>query len=204
MKHVPQVAALLALVLVSNASALDAKVELMKIKDAYERAFSQNKPDLIMPYLDDNVGMKMLFKDIQGKKGFKEFWDKISSRFGDKENARGYEVKLNPEKIDVKGDQAKAEGTTEESVDTPLGKITYNTTWKADLQMKDGGWKLTKMDSHLDPKSTVSRFVASFVSNAWLKDNSIAPQPADAFTAKDYRHHFKRVAADRPDFDGDR
>ncbi|MBI5200732.1 MAG: nuclear transport factor 2 family protein [Elusimicrobia bacterium] len=198
-------ALVLAFSLVSPSFAQEnAKTELMKIKDAYERAFSENKPELLMPYLSDDFGGKMLFQDIRGKDGMKRFWDKVSSRFGDGENAKGYEVRLKPEKIDVDGNKAKAEGTTEETVDTPLGKITYQSTWSANLQNNGGGWKVTQMDSRPDPASSVSRWVSSFVSAAWLKDNSIAPKAADAFTAKDYRHRFKRIAAQNPDFDGHR
>lgn len=209
MKRAPVFAAFLAACLAAPALAVPmkdetAKADLMKIKDAYERAIREDKPELFTRYLADDFGGKMLFKDIRGKQGFNEFWNKVNDRLGKGENARGYSVTLKPEKIDVNGDTAKAEGTTEETVQTPLGQISYATTWKADLRRQGDGWKLTQMDSALDPKNTVSRFVASLVGNVWLKEHSIAPQPAAVGTAKDYRHRFRRVRAENPDFDGDR
>ncbi|MBI4348679.1 MAG: DUF4440 domain-containing protein, partial [Elusimicrobia bacterium] len=160
----PAFAAFLAALLASPALAVDPKAELLKIKDAYERAIREDKPELFTKHLADDFGGKMLFKDIRGKQGFNEFWSKVNDRFGKGENARGYSVTLKPEKIDVSGDTAQAEGTTEETVDTPLGAITYASTWKANLRKQGADWKLTRMDSRPDPANTVSRFVSSLVS----------------------------------------
>jgi hypothetical protein len=129
--------------------------ELLKIQTAYEQAIRDNNPDLLLPYLKEDFTGSMLFRDVQGREGLKALWQAAAKDIGQGHSIHRYRIKLKPAKISVNGDQATAEGSTEETADCVLGRILFNSNWKANLVRQNGSWKLASMDSTPDPGGTI-------------------------------------------------
>lgn len=167
--------------------------ELMKIKTAYEQAICDNNPDMLLPYLKDDFTGSMLFRNVQGRDGLKALWQAAAKDIGQGRSIHRYRIKLKPAKIAVNGDQAVAEGTTEETADSALGPILFNSNWKANMVRENGSWKLASMDSTPDPGGTLGAMLKRMAEAVWPS------QQAQQLAAIPIRKH--RSVAFQGDYD---
>lgn len=169
------------------------RAELLKIQQAYERAVTENKPELILPYIDEGFQGETLFIPVQGRDGFQALWDKTRRDIGKGRGVSDYKLRIKPEKLDVKGPSAVASGRTEEEIETPMGRIRYSSRWNARLEKRDGRWRLTGMTSRFNPADTVAVAVGGLLKTAWLKRLSLRAPRAGApdFDRDGYRSYIK-------------
>lgn len=140
---------------------------LLKLKAAFESAVQGNRLQLLWPYLADDFGGSMLLKDIKSRDELKALWDQIDRKFGEEKGVRRYRLEIIPESLEISGDTASAGGTTKESIETPLGPVSYTSVWSARLVRRGGVWKLARMESKMDAMDKISRGLNTVVRAVW-------------------------------------
>ena len=170
---------------------------LLEIKAAYERAIAENKPELLEPFLKDDFSGSMLFQGVDGREGLRRLFAAAAKDIGRNHAVKGYKVKLKPTRVSIVGDRVDAEGTTEETVESALGSVTFASSWRAGLVREAGGWKLARIDSTPDPGGSLGAMVKRFVDRVWKK-----PAFAKQYMPKQ-KAHVVAFQADRdPEYDG--
>lgn len=140
---------------------------LLKLKAAFESAAQGNRLHLLWPYLEEDFRGKMLLMDLNSREELKALWEQIDRKFGEEKGVRRYHLEIIPESLDISGDTALAGGRTKESIETPLGPVTYHSVWSARLVKKDGAWKIARMESKMDALDKISRGLNTVVRAVW-------------------------------------
>jgi ketosteroid isomerase-like protein len=123
---------------------------LRRLKAVFEKAASENKLDLLRPYVNDDFSaVTYTDREFTDFDAFKARWQKTRDEIvGD----GSYKVTLLPERSEIYGDFAIARGDSENVLVNQAGKEFHFTShWTAVCRKVDGQWKIVRAHSSLDP-----------------------------------------------------
>ncbi|MBI4345670.1 MAG: nuclear transport factor 2 family protein [Elusimicrobia bacterium] len=162
------------------------EIDLMKLARIYERAINEQNVELLIPFMEAGFeGMSVTGTRISKPDELRALWKRVQELMKKGGPNGRYKVQVKPKSIEVRGDEAKVTGETDEEFVTGDGKV-LKYQLQFDTQFKKGpdGWRMKGLQTRanlLDKVTMAARMVAI---DLWrprlqLKDPNAAPPDWD-------------------------